>query len=256
MLYINLSVLCVHSSGFVQKQSLLRHERIHSGYKPYKCRLCDRPFTDSATVRKHMILVHKKDPHNWQGDVISDLKRPREFWPEDWEQDPKNPKAQDYSGKSHQSDNGDDMSTHTNTGGNSAMYNPNPASLSVGPMPDSQRQYHTDVNMMDRAEPLSLVQHSAPVSMHMMSHQPPPISSMSSPMGHMSHHDHQMSGHHSPPNSAVEIAAASILNLSAQLPPLPAPMSHLSPVPMEGQMPSILNLSTMHNMSYNHHGTN
>lgn len=194
-----------------------------------------------------MILVHKKDPHDWQGDVISDLKRPREYWPEDWEINAKNIRIISHEPKSKAR-----LSESENT--NNSIY---ASSASLSQMSDGQPHGPSDLSIIshmaehDRNEPLSLVQSS--VSMGMMGNQATPISSVSSSLTHMPHQDH-MGSHHSPPNSAVEMAAASILNLSAQLPPLPPPMSHISAVPMDGQMPSILNLSTMHNMSnYSHH---
>lgn len=88
-LLFHVYIKCVCFSGFIQKQSLIRHERIHSGYKPYTCAQCSRVFTDSATIRKHMILVHKSDPHDWQGDVISDLKKQGELWQGDLTSEPK-----------------------------------------------------------------------------------------------------------------------------------------------------------------------
>lgn len=200
-----------------------------------------------------MILVHKKDPHDWQGDVISDLKRPRDFWPDDWEIDAKNVKIISHEPKPKRRLSDIRLSDSENT--HSPMY---ARSTSLSQMSDGQPHVPADTSMMshmadqDRNEPLSLVQ--TPVSMQMMSNPAAPIPSVSSTVTHMPHQDH-MGTHHSPPNSAVEMAAASILNLSSQLPPLPPPMSHMSSVPMDGQMPSILNLSTMHNMSYSHHST-
>lgn len=68
--------------GFTQKQALLRHERIHSGDKPFKCALCLRSFNDYSIIRRHMMMHHKrdKDPKTWRGDVICTLKRKTEFY--------------------------------------------------------------------------------------------------------------------------------------------------------------------------------
>lgn len=204
-----------------------------------------------------MILVHKKDPHDWQGDVISDLKRPREFWPDDWDVNAKNVKIIPHEPRPKSQ--GEDSSSSNNTTTSNSQY-AHPGSLT--PIPDGQSQLPPSHSIMahmsdpSRAEPLSLVQPSS--AMQMMTSAGPPISSTPSSLssyGHMPSHD-PMGGHSSESNSAVEMAAASILNLSAHLPPLPPPpMSHLSSVPMDGQMPSILNLSTMHNMNYSHHGS-
>lgn len=100
--------------GFIQKQSLIRHERIHSGYKPFSCAICGRVFTDSATIRKHMILVHKSDPHDWQGDVISDLKKQGDMWIGDLTAEPK--KEPDFRRKADRERHMTDNTVSENTG--------------------------------------------------------------------------------------------------------------------------------------------
>lgn len=69
--------------GFTQKQALHRHERIHSGDKPFKCALCSRTFNDYSIIRRHMIMLHKrdqKDPNNWKHDIISTVKHNSDFY--------------------------------------------------------------------------------------------------------------------------------------------------------------------------------
>lgn len=69
--------------GFTQKQALHRHERIHSGDKPFKCALCSRTFNDYSIIRRHMIMLHKrdsKDPNNWKHDIVCTMKRKSDFY--------------------------------------------------------------------------------------------------------------------------------------------------------------------------------
>lgn len=66
--------------GFTQKQALVRHERIHNGRKPFCCGLCLRTFNDASIIRRHMILVHKKDSKEWRTDVQCDLQGSKEYW--------------------------------------------------------------------------------------------------------------------------------------------------------------------------------
>ena len=32
----------------------MKHSRIHSGQKPYKCHVCDKAFSESGTLNRHM----------------------------------------------------------------------------------------------------------------------------------------------------------------------------------------------------------
>lgn len=69
--------------GFTQKQALHRHERIHSGDKPFRCALCQRTFNDYSIIRRHMIMLHKrdpKDPSNWKHDIVCTMKRRSDFY--------------------------------------------------------------------------------------------------------------------------------------------------------------------------------
>ena len=68
--------------SFTQKQSLVRHERIHSGDKPYLCTICQKSFRDASIIRRHMILMHKKDPKKWQEDMVNNTSRAPNYYVE------------------------------------------------------------------------------------------------------------------------------------------------------------------------------
>lgn len=38
---------------FSQRQKLLRHIKVHTGYKPYRCKICDRTFANQETLIQH-----------------------------------------------------------------------------------------------------------------------------------------------------------------------------------------------------------
>lgn len=50
--------------------SLLTHSKFLAGEKRYKCEVCEKAFTESSTLRKHM-LVHNPNPPQFQCDECS-----------------------------------------------------------------------------------------------------------------------------------------------------------------------------------------
>ena len=44
------------------------------------CNLCGRAFSDYSIIRRHMMLIHKKDPKDWRGDILSNLKKRQDYY--------------------------------------------------------------------------------------------------------------------------------------------------------------------------------
>ncbi|GJJ11288.1 hypothetical protein Clacol_005520 [Clathrus columnatus] len=49
-------------SGFSSKQKILRHIQSHTGYRPFKCELCDQYFSEAATLQQHRRRHTKEKP--------------------------------------------------------------------------------------------------------------------------------------------------------------------------------------------------
>lgn len=59
--------VCGHSS--VQKKDLVKHMRIHTGEKPFKCRYCEYRSTQSSNVNTHVKRVHPETLPDGELDV-------------------------------------------------------------------------------------------------------------------------------------------------------------------------------------------
>ena len=53
-----------HGKSFNEKGAMNRHERIHSGVKPYSCETSGKSFNDSGNIRKHERLHTGERPYN------------------------------------------------------------------------------------------------------------------------------------------------------------------------------------------------
>ena len=48
-----------------EKAAQLKHERIHTGKRPYPCRFCNKKFTQKSTMDSHTNTVHKGTTQKW-----------------------------------------------------------------------------------------------------------------------------------------------------------------------------------------------
>ncbi|XP_078073849.1 uncharacterized protein LOC144497024 [Mustelus asterias] len=52
----------VCNKGFVTFTSLLKHQRVHTGEKPFTCEECDKSFSDSSNLRRHQRIHTGEKP--------------------------------------------------------------------------------------------------------------------------------------------------------------------------------------------------
>ena len=51
---------------FLTNNCLMMHERMHTGEKPYKCKVCDIMFTLSSYLKNHQRLHTDEKPYKCQ----------------------------------------------------------------------------------------------------------------------------------------------------------------------------------------------
>ena len=57
---------CSHcGKKFFVKRRLVAHERLHTGEKPFACKLCDLTYPSSTSLKKHVIRRHKITVGKW-----------------------------------------------------------------------------------------------------------------------------------------------------------------------------------------------
>lgn len=67
-----LSFQCFRS--FTEQWALKKHERLHTGEKPYTCDICNKGFADCSNLAKHRKVHNGKIGTNEQNRVPSDFK--------------------------------------------------------------------------------------------------------------------------------------------------------------------------------------
>jgi len=45
-------------AAFVNRATLVRHTRVHTGHRPYRCTVCSRAFTQSGNLTRHVRAKH------------------------------------------------------------------------------------------------------------------------------------------------------------------------------------------------------
>lgn len=53
--------------GFTEQWALKKHERLHTGVKPYACDICNKTFADTSNLNKHK-KVHQNNKTNQKKD--------------------------------------------------------------------------------------------------------------------------------------------------------------------------------------------
>ena len=53
---------CYCVKEFDNRWSLARHEKIHTGEKPYKCHICDKEFIQKCSLRRHVKIHSEEKP--------------------------------------------------------------------------------------------------------------------------------------------------------------------------------------------------